>query len=95
MDEFLVDRRAEGYTLWLLTTRAIAPLLVFLRSLGVIPYPPPPLPDTAADELIEIFRSYLAAERGLAELMVRRARSNPSHPRREPLFEPSGARPTT
>ena len=54
-----------------------------------------PLPDTAADELIEIFRFYLAAERGLAELMVRRARSNPSHPRREPLFEPSGARPTT
>ncbi len=69
MDEFLVDRRAEGYTLWL-STKATAPLLVFLRSLGVIPYPPPPLPDTAADELIEIFRSHLATERGLAEATV-------------------------
>lgn len=54
VDEFLVDRRADGYTLWL-STKATAPLLDFLRGVGLIPDPPPPLPDTAADELIEIF----------------------------------------
>ena len=69
VDEFLVDRRAEGYTLWL-STKATEPMLAFLRGVGVVPDPPPSLPDTAADELIEIFRSYLATERGLAEATV-------------------------
>ena len=69
VDEFLVDRRAEGYRLWL-STKATEPMLDFLRSVGVVPDPSPSLPDTAIDELIEIFRSYLIRERGLAEATV-------------------------
>ncbi len=69
VEEFLADRRAEGYTLWL-SPKATEPMLVFLRGLGVVPDPPPLLPDTAADELIEIFRAYLVAERGLAAATV-------------------------
>jgi hypothetical protein len=69
VDEFLVDRRAEGYRLWL-STKATKPMLDFLRGVGVVRYPSLSLPDTAADELIEIFRSYLIRERGLAEATV-------------------------
>ena len=69
VDEFLVDRRAEGYSLWL-SRKATEPMLVFLRGLGVVPDPSPSLPDTAADELIEIFKSYLITERGLATATV-------------------------
>lgn len=69
VEEFFVDRRAEGYTMWL-SPKAAEPMLVFLRGLGVVPAPPPFLPRTAADELIEIFRSYLITERGLATATV-------------------------
>ena len=69
VDEFLVDRRAEGYSLWI-SRKATEPMLVFLRGLGVVPDPSPWLPDTAADELIEIFKSYLITERGLATATV-------------------------
>jgi integrase/recombinase XerD len=68
VDEFLCDRRAAGYTLWL-SPKATEPMLVFLRGLGVAP-DPPPTPRTAAEELMEVFRSYLVEERGLAESTV-------------------------
>jgi hypothetical protein len=43
VEEFLVHRRAEGYTLWL-STRAMVPMLVYLRALGVVPTPAPAAP---------------------------------------------------
>jgi len=65
LDEFLVDRRAEGYTMWL-SPKALVPMLGFLRGLGVVPDAAPVVPETAADELIDVFSSYLTSERGLA-----------------------------
>ncbi|MFV1962951.1 MAG: site-specific integrase [Acidimicrobiia bacterium] len=65
LDEFLVDRRAEGYTMWL-SPKALVPMLGVLRRLGVVPDAAAAVPETAADELIEAFSSYLTSERGLA-----------------------------
>ncbi len=65
LDEFLVDRRADGYTMWL-SPKALVPMLGFLRGLGVVPDASAVVPETAADELIEAFSSYLTSERGLA-----------------------------
>ena len=69
VDEFLVDRRAEGYRLWL-STKAVEPMLDFLRSVSVVPGPPLSSPETAADELVGVFESYLVTERGLANATV-------------------------
>lgn len=69
VDEFLVARRAEGYT-QLLSSLAVMPLMGHLRELGVAPAPVP-VPLTAVDELVECFRSYLVTERGLATPTVR------------------------
>lgn len=63
--EFLKARRAEGYTLWL-STSAMAPLLAYLRGLGVAPTPSPVDPETPAEALLERYRCYLTHERGLA-----------------------------
>ena len=41
-------------------------MLGFLRGLGVVPDAGPVLAETAAEELIEVFSSYLTSERGLA-----------------------------
>ena len=49
LDEFLVDRRAEGCAMWL-SPKALVPLLGFLRGLGVVPEAAPVVPETAADE---------------------------------------------
>lgn len=68
VEEFLSDRRAEGYTLWL-SAKATEPMLVFLRRLGVAPAPPA-TPRTPTEKLVEIFRSYLVEERGLAASTV-------------------------
>lgn len=65
VEEFLAYRRAEGYTLWL-STKAMAPLLDYLRRLGVVPPPAPVAPATEAEVLHEDYRAYLAQERGLA-----------------------------
>jgi hypothetical protein len=47
VQEFLADRRAEGYTLWL-SPKAMAPVLAYLRGLGVVPTPSPVEPATPA-----------------------------------------------
>lgn len=65
VEEFLVDRRAEGYRLWL-SAKAMAPMLGYLRGLGVVPTPPRVLPTTEAEEIHEHYRDYLVQERGLA-----------------------------
>jgi integrase/recombinase XerD len=63
--EFLAQRRAEGYTLWL-SARAMMPMLDYLRRIGVIATPAPAVPVTEAEELHEDYRAYLVQERGLA-----------------------------
>lgn len=65
VEEFLAHRRAEGYMLWL-STKAMAPMLGYLRGLGVVPTPTPIAPATEAEQLQEHYRAYLVQERGLA-----------------------------
>ena len=69
VDEFLAVRRAEGYTLWL-STKAMAPVLAYLRGLGVVPTPDAAGPGTPAEALVERYRVYLVQERGLAVATV-------------------------
>ena len=63
--QFLAARRADGYAA-LRSARALAPLLGFLRGLGVAPPPRMPVPQTPAGQLAMRFGEYLARERGLA-----------------------------
>jgi site-specific recombinase XerD len=65
VEEFLADRRAEGYTLWL-SVKAMVPLLDFLRGLGVLPTPAAAVPATEAERLQQRYRTFLVEERGLA-----------------------------
>ena len=68
--QFLAARRADGYAaLW--SARALAPLLGYLRGLGVVEPPRAPVPQTPADRLAARFGEYLARERGLAGDSVR------------------------
>jgi integrase/recombinase XerD len=63
--QFLAARRADGYAA-LRSARALAPLLGYLRGLGVVPPPRVPVLQTPADRLAMRFGEYLARERGLA-----------------------------
>ncbi len=66
VERFLAERRAAGYRDYV-TARAMAPLLVYLRGLGVLPLASPSRLSTRAEMLGERFRRYLILERGLAE----------------------------
>jgi site-specific recombinase XerD len=70
VEEYLVARRAAGYTAYL-TPKALAPLLGYLRGLGVIPLAGIRAPVTPAEELLEEYRRYLLAERGLRAAVAR------------------------
>lgn len=65
VEEFLVARRAAGYVLWR-SAKGVAPLLAYLRGLGVVAVPEPTTPITPAEQLLEEYRVYLVKERGLA-----------------------------
>jgi site-specific recombinase XerD len=71
VEEFLEVRRAAGYTAEL-SRRGLAPLLGYLRALGVTPTPQKPTPCTPAEVLVEEYSIYLACERGLAASSVER-----------------------
>jgi integrase/recombinase XerD len=66
---FLRARRAEGYTCWL-SERGLAPLLGYLREAGAVPVAALPVPCSAAEVLLDRYRAYLVAERGLAASTV-------------------------
>lgn len=66
IEQFLVARREAGYTLWL-SPKGVAPVVGYLRGLGVVPLPEPVVAVTAAECCLEQFRAYLLGERGLAE----------------------------
>ena len=57
-EEYLPARRAAGYTAYL-TPRALAPLLGYLRELGVAPEAEIVVPATRAEALLERYRRYL------------------------------------
>jgi integrase/recombinase XerD len=61
---FLGERRAAGYTSYV-TARAMAPLLGYLRGLGVAPAASPRLAVGAVEVLLADYREYLGVERGL------------------------------
>ena len=69
VEEFLAARRADGYTREL-SGRGIAPLLGYLRGLGVVPASPQPAACPASELLVQDYRRYLMRERGLAESTV-------------------------
>ena len=64
VERFLADRRAAGYPNYV-TARAIAPLLGYLRGLGVAPPPAPRVAVGAVEVLLAGFAEYLAVERGV------------------------------
>ncbi|HEY7961199.1 MAG TPA: tyrosine-type recombinase/integrase [Solirubrobacteraceae bacterium] len=66
VERFLEAHRAAGHRDYV-TTRAVAPLLAYLRGLGVVPAASPFRPSTRAGVLGERFRAYLSIERGLAK----------------------------
>ncbi|MGI8946732.1 MAG: tyrosine-type recombinase/integrase [Ornithinimicrobium sp.] len=69
VEAFLEQRRAEGYRLWL-SAKAMAPMLGYLRGLGVVATPAATVPVTPAAELQQRYRAYLIHERGLADSTV-------------------------
>jgi site-specific recombinase XerD len=63
-ERFCAARRAAGRT-YLLSVKALAPLLEYLRALGVVPPAGCPAPTSPVEELLVSFRRYLRHERGL------------------------------
>jgi site-specific recombinase XerD len=64
VERFLAERRAAGYRDYV-TARALAPLLGYLRRVGVVSARSRRPPCSAAELLLERFGEYLAVERGL------------------------------
>jgi site-specific recombinase XerD len=64
VERFLAERRAAGYTSYV-TARAMAPLLGYLRGLGVVPAASPRVAVGAVEVLLADYGEYLAVERGL------------------------------
>lgn len=69
VEEFFAARRAAGRAT-LRSSRALQPLLDYLRERGVTP-PEVPVVSTPAEELLRRYRDYLLGERGLAAGTVR------------------------
>jgi hypothetical protein len=55
----------------LISSRALSPLLEYLRGLGVVPLAEPAVPVTAGELMIERYSSYLLVQRGVARSTVR------------------------
>jgi integrase/recombinase XerD len=64
VERFLAERRAAGYTNYV-TARAMAPLVGYLRGLGVAPPASPRVTVGAVELVLADYRAYLAVERGL------------------------------
>lgn len=71
VSEFLDARRAGGYTARV-SQRGLAPLLGYLRGLGVVPPPSEPVAGTPVERVAAAYRDYLSGERGLAASTVSR-----------------------
>lgn len=69
LERFASARREAGYR-HQRSTRALVPLLGYLRDVGVAPAAVQFVPQTPLEELLERYRRYLAVERGLAASTV-------------------------
>jgi integrase/recombinase XerD len=69
VEQFLATRRAAGYGQWV-SVRGMAPLLAYLRRVGLVPVPLPVLAQTPVERLLEAYRIFLVEERGLAASTV-------------------------
>jgi integrase/recombinase XerD len=70
VDELVAHRRVSGPAT-LLSSRAMVPLLEYLRGVGVAPLEVTVPAATAAEELVERYATYLSDRRGLARSTVR------------------------
>lgn len=70
VEAYLAARRTAGYSAYL-TPKALAPLLGYLRELGVAPQVEVTVPVTPAEEFLESYRGYLLAERGVQPRVAR------------------------
>jgi integrase/recombinase XerD len=70
VERLMAERRASGRSR-LLSSRALSPLLEYLRGLGVVPSAQPVVPLTAVEAVVERYSSYLLDRRGLAPSTVR------------------------
>jgi integrase/recombinase XerD len=70
VEQLMAERRASGRSR-LLSSRAMSPLLEYLRGLGVVPAAKPAVPVTAVEAIVERYSAYLLARRGLAPSTVR------------------------
>ena len=70
MERFVSDRRAASRDHRRLTAKGVAPLLDYLRGLGVVAPPAVLVADGPLDQLLDGFVGYLVAERGLAAATV-------------------------
>lgn len=71
LQAFLQDRRAAGYG-YLISLRGMAPMLTYLRGVGVVPAAGLPTLSDPVQVLLAEYRVYLTAERSLAPLSVDR-----------------------
>ncbi len=69
-ERFCAERRAAGYR-YLVTVKALGPLLGYLRGLGVAPPASRPACAGPVEELLLDFRRYLEQERGLVSAAAR------------------------
>jgi integrase/recombinase XerD len=69
-ERFCAARREGGHT-YLLTVKALDPLLGYLRGLGVAPSASQPVCAGPVEELLSRFRQYLEQERGLVPAAAR------------------------
>src|ERR1035437_8158132 len=65
VEQLLQTRQAAGYGQWL-SVRGMAPLLAYLRRVGIAPVPPPVLAKTPVETLLAAYSVFLVEERGLA-----------------------------
>jgi integrase/recombinase XerD len=70
VEEFLAARRGQGYTCWL-SLRGLAPLLEYLRGVGVVPRAVGEVGCGPVEEILACYRAYLSGERGLVAETVR------------------------
>lgn len=68
VEQFLTVRRCEHSNLY--STQALAPLLGYLRRIGLAPEPVGPEPCSGGDRLLARFGEYLRVERGLSAPVI-------------------------
>ena len=71
VDRFMADRRAAGVRK-LKTRKALGPILDHLRGLGLVPVAETPVADGPVGEILNRYRQFLTAERGLVPVTALR-----------------------